>query len=656
MLSLKKNCLYTALILALASTILCAEKEESPAKRQKGLLGIQLNGNKIIKVVQASAALEAGLKKGDIITSLDGTKIVSLQDMKKAMAGKFANDIIAVQFIRAGQEMSTSVKLKAPQKRPYGGLVPPQVKGPKSYIRKTQALNKEASLQAGLKWLAAQQLPDGSFPASSIFGAEKRFTLAVTSLAGLALMLSPEYKTQYEKTMAFILKCCQENGLIVYKKHASFKTIWEHAFATQFLGEALLSQSSLKQKSSNYTQILSCFKKAIALIKNSQNLEGGWGYRPFPDPHAEVGPAAALLDALALAVKMGIAVEEDLIVKAMQSQTVLLLKPGLKTVQGEWRSYSYEAHAFVLSSLLGWNKHPEIEAYYKLIKKVPVEVYFKNFTEKSFARNIYWATGFHTLGLYYSGLAFKRLGHEHSDSFSQWHKKVITHLGKIQNKKGNWMGWFGDVYGTAFSCLTIALDKNKLALFNPMPVNPQEKKNLARSPLIKMTIMQKQDFVLDYKISKSKTKDSWSGLNNTIKKVGLNQKKVTYKAVDLQKLLPEKEVHVGSSWLIPADVAARFFKPFHTECRAIFKAKLSNLNQGIAEIQLRSLVKLGNISNKHLLTTAMRGKILLDTIKREINFLELSTVRGCIFVKLSRGGYVGLNDICLSVKGIKGMQ
>ena len=126
--------------------------------------------------------------------------------------------------------------------------------------------------------------------------------------------------------------------------------MWEHGFATQFLAEAVLH---MRREGKDVSAIMPKLRAAAALIRQAQNIEGGWGYRPLPDPHAEVGPAAAQLDAL-LRGQTGRSRSGPARDQSRASQPGgFAVAAGSGTFQGEWRSFSYEAKAFVLESLLG---------------------------------------------------------------------------------------------------------------------------------------------------------------------------------------------------------------------------------------------------------------------------------------------------------------
>ena len=69
------------------------------------------NGVKISGAVKDSGADKAGLKKGDVITSVDGKDIKKAGDIGKALDGKKEGDVVNIKYTRDGKAESTTVHL-----------------------------------------------------------------------------------------------------------------------------------------------------------------------------------------------------------------------------------------------------------------------------------------------------------------------------------------------------------------------------------------------------------------------------------------------------------------------------------------------------------------------------------------------------------------
>ena len=95
--------------------------EDGEMNDGEGELGISLreveteeNGKqvKIVDVFEASAAEEAGLQKGDIITAIDGKKVKSLSQLTHLIKANEPGESITIQYLRDGETQETTAILK----------------------------------------------------------------------------------------------------------------------------------------------------------------------------------------------------------------------------------------------------------------------------------------------------------------------------------------------------------------------------------------------------------------------------------------------------------------------------------------------------------------------------------------------------------------
>lgn len=70
------------------------------------------SGVYIISVANNGGAEEAGLRKGDIITKIDGNSISSFSDLSGAIGSKRPGDKVSVTYLRNGKEITNNVTLK----------------------------------------------------------------------------------------------------------------------------------------------------------------------------------------------------------------------------------------------------------------------------------------------------------------------------------------------------------------------------------------------------------------------------------------------------------------------------------------------------------------------------------------------------------------
>ena len=132
----------------------------------------------------------------------------------------------------------------------------------------------DRAIQTGLTWLARSQNADGSFGSGTYRG-----NIAVTSLAGLAFMSggsSPgrgPYGVQIEKALAYVMENTSPSGFIAVASSSTHGPMYSHGFGALFLAEAygMTHRPEIREK----------LQKAVRLIIDTQNNEGGWRYQPL---------------------------------------------------------------------------------------------------------------------------------------------------------------------------------------------------------------------------------------------------------------------------------------------------------------------------------------------------------------------------------------
>ncbi len=155
-----------------------------------------------------------------------------------------------------------------------------------------------AAVQRGLDFLAARQHDDGSYGADIYRG-----HVAVTAFVSRAMMASGSkpgegpYGERLSKSLAYLLGRGQENGLISSKDANEPAPMYGHAFALMFLAEC--------QKAAPTELTAEKTARAVKLIVNAQNKEGGWRYLPTPDD-ADLSVTVTQLMALAAARDAGV--------------------------------------------------------------------------------------------------------------------------------------------------------------------------------------------------------------------------------------------------------------------------------------------------------------------------------------------------------------
>ena len=131
----------------------------------------------------------------------------------------------------------------------------------------------DKTIKSGLAWLARSQNPDGSYGTGTYRG-----NIAVTSLAALAFMSSGSspgrgpYGQQIDKALVYVMDNTSPTGFIAVAASSTHGPMYSHGFGTLFLAEAygMTHRPEIREK----------LQKAVRLIIDCQNVEGGWRYQP----------------------------------------------------------------------------------------------------------------------------------------------------------------------------------------------------------------------------------------------------------------------------------------------------------------------------------------------------------------------------------------
>ncbi len=131
----------------------------------------------------------------------------------------------------------------------------------------------EKTIAQGLRWLAERQHEDGSFG-----NGPARGNLAVCGLAGMAFMSGGStpgrgpYGEHVNKCIDYILANAKPSGFLNGPDTATHGPMYGHGFAAMFLAEC--------HGMSSRPELRDALNRAVKLIANSQNNDGGWRYYP----------------------------------------------------------------------------------------------------------------------------------------------------------------------------------------------------------------------------------------------------------------------------------------------------------------------------------------------------------------------------------------
>ena len=313
-----------------------------------------------------------------------------------------------------------------------------------------QLITREAdkAIERGLAYLASRQHDDGSFGS----GGYSR-NVAVCALCGMALMSAGStpgrgpYGAEVEKCLAFILENCQQSGFITVESASSHGPMYGHGFATLFLAECygMTQRGDVREKLS----------KAIELIVDTQNKDGGWRYQPTRKD-ADLSVTVCQIMALRAARNAGIFVPRE---------TVDRCTDYVKRSQNADGGFMYMIQG-------GQSAFPRSAA--GLVALYSAGVYEGEVIDKGLAfihdeyiprRNAFHREGSHFFyGHYY---AVQAMWHAGGKRWSEWYAAVRDDLVERQKQRedGSWMDSICPEYGTAMACIILQMPNNYLPIF-----------------------------------------------------------------------------------------------------------------------------------------------------------------------------------------------
>jgi hypothetical protein len=170
----------------------------------------------------------------------------------------------------------------------------------------------EAVINGALKYLAAQQLPDGSWNGSKSDPASSKYAVAMTSYVMMAFMANgnlPDagpYAKQVKNGMQFLLDSVRADGTFNEGDRSHY--MYSHGLGTMVLAELYgeTQNPAIRPK----------LEHVVLLIIHGQNSEGGWRYQPG-SKDADISVTVPQTVALCAAKRAGIAVPQATIDKAV---------------------------------------------------------------------------------------------------------------------------------------------------------------------------------------------------------------------------------------------------------------------------------------------------------------------------------------------------
>ncbi len=297
------------------------------------------------------------------------------------------------------------------------------------------------SVDAGLHWLSTQQAEDGSYGSLSHYGPH----VGITGLVGLAMMADGHmpgrgrYGQVVDKCLSFVLRHSSESGLLAAE--TSHGPMYGHGFATLFLAEVYGMTSR--------TEVRETLRRAVRLIVNTQNDEGGWRYQPVRSD-ADISVTICQVMALRAAKNVGIYIDKSVIDKAIDYvKNAQNPDGGFRYMLSSGGSaFARSAAGIAALQYAGIYKGEEIERGLQYLSR------FKPPKERTVGHYFY--------GHYYAAQAMFLAGNVY---WTDWWPAVRGELVERQSPEGFWRGQAGQEYGTAMALIILQMPNRLLPIF-----------------------------------------------------------------------------------------------------------------------------------------------------------------------------------------------
>jgi hypothetical protein len=317
-------------------------------------------------------------------------------------------------------------------------------------------------IENGLRYLKAAQHQDGSFGTGGYMG-----NVAVSSLGGLAFMAGGHqpnrgaYGAVVTRALKFVLSQSGRQGPAGFL-HNPLATphgpMYGHGFGTLFLAESsgMVHDKSLRE------EVTKKLHRAVDVIKDSQNQEGGWRYNP-ERRDADISVTVCQIMALRAARNAGVAVPKEVAdrcityVKQCQDKRDGWFR-YMKQGGGGGGQQAFARTAAGVSALYsaGLYKGEEIDKGLKFLMQ------YKPTRGGGGAFGRIDRPDMHYFyGHYYAVQAMWTAG---GDYWKEWYPAIRDELVDRQRPDGSWLDGICSHYGTAMACIILQIPNNYLPI------------------------------------------------------------------------------------------------------------------------------------------------------------------------------------------------
>lgn len=305
----------------------------------------------------------------------------------------------------------------------------------------------QLAIDRGLAWLAAKQREDGSFGSGGGFGRN----VAVTALGGIALLSSGStpgrglYGSNVNRAVDFVLSVAKPNGFLHVKEQESYGPMYGHGFATLFLAETygMSRRVDVREK----------LDRAVRLIVQSQNNEGGWRYQP-DGKDADISATVCQIMALRAARNAGLNVPKETVDRCTEYVKKCQNSDGgfrYQLVRRGESAFPRSAAGIVALHSAGQYEGKEIERGLGYLRRFAPQGQMARYEGHFF------------YGHYYAAQAMWRAGGE---AWDDWYPAIRDTLLRDQLPDGAWTDSTVCIeYGTAMALIILQMPNNYLPIF-----------------------------------------------------------------------------------------------------------------------------------------------------------------------------------------------
>jgi prenyltransferase beta subunit len=302
----------------------------------------------------------------------------------------------------------------------------------------------DAAVRRGLEWLKDQQNDDGSFGSGAYQG-----NIAVTSLCAISFMANGStpgrgpYGAQVQRALEYVMANTSPSGFVSVPNASTHGPMYSHGFGTLFLAEAygMTNDPEIREK----------LEKAVRLIVDTQNHEGGWRYQPVRND-ADLSVTICQINALRAARNAGIFVPKETVEACIQYvKDAQNADGGFKYMLNAGGSAFPRSAAGVVALMsAGVYDGDQIDKAFEYLNQFMPEIKFG----PRFSHYYY--------GHYYAAQAFWIRGGE---DWANWYPAIRDELVSKQSADGSWSDTVGPEYGTAMSLIILQMPNNYLPIF-----------------------------------------------------------------------------------------------------------------------------------------------------------------------------------------------